>query len=236
MFLQNQKIKFNNILVSNKNQLYEEFVTNNLKIEVKKNINIKNNCNFIITGGQTARSLYLYWDENKPWPHSKVNYCLSDERAVKNSSELSNYRMIKKALFKNRENINNLFNVYQKSKMKNISYNFDKYMLQGIDLTLLSLGSDGHFASIFPDTGQIYKPGKIINTFGNETNRYSISSSIVKKSKKIYVLVAGVSKAKALKKIFSSDGNIDKYPAKVLTKSKWLLNFDAANYLNLDNA
>ena len=235
MFLQNLNKDSNNILFAKETELYEEFVTNYLMIEVKKNINIKNYCNFIITGGQTAKSLYKYWGEFKPWPHNKVRYCLSDERTVKTSSELSNYRMIKKILFKNKNNIDNLFNIYQKNKIENISYNFDKYMLKGIDLTLLSLGSDGHFASIFPDTGQIYKPGNIINTYGNETNRYSISSSIIKKSKKIYVLVSGVSKARALKKIFSSEGNIDRYPAKVLTKSKWLLNFDAASYLNLDN-
>ena len=236
MFLQNFNKDSYNISFSKENQIYEEFVTNYLMVEVKKNINIKNYCNFIITGGQTAKSLYKYWDEFKPWPHNKVRYCLSDERTVKTSSELSNYRMIKKILFKNKKNINNLFNIYQKDKMENISYNLDKYLLEGIDLTLLSLGNDGHFASIFPDTGQIYKPGNIINTFGNETNRYSISSSIIKKSKKIFVLVSGVSKARALKKIFRSDGNIDKYPAKVLIKSKWLLNFDAANYLNIYNS
>ena len=225
-----------NIISAEKNMTFESYVTKILRTEIKKNINIKNYCNFIITGGNTAGKLYNYWAIKNPWVHYKVKYCLSDERRVKINHDDSNYNMVKKNLFKNKKKISNFFYLNENKSLKIISDNFMQYINKEIDLTLLSIGNDGHFASIFPNTGQIFKKGAIIHTYGNGINRLSLSANILKNSKKIFILVSGRQKAKILFDIINTKKNIDEQPAQILLKSKWILDYEASNYLKKLNS
>ena len=192
----------------NANQRYEEFVTDKLKIEILKYLNNYNKCNFIITGGHTAKKIYKYWSNINPWPHSKMKYCLSDERVVKENDINSNFGMVKNILLTSEKQHKNLFNLNQNLEISRLEIKYNEFIKSKIDLVLLSLGEDGHFASIFPKTEHVYSHQTIIETEHGNMKRISLTYQEIKKSDKLYILVSGKKKGEVGKPINKSLNNV----------------------------
>jgi 6-phosphogluconolactonase len=55
----------------------------------------------MLTGGNTAKQLYLYWTDANHWNHSKIKYYFGDERSVPPDHQESNYGMVRRTLFPN---------------------------------------------------------------------------------------------------------------------------------------
>lgn len=146
----------------------------------------------ILPGGNSIKIFFPYLAKiNIDW--SKIIIGLSDERCVPLDHDLSNEKQLK-ALFL--------------SKLKN--YN---YLPMGDDLilsikkhppiTVLSMGIDGHVASLFPDEqlGWSGKPIGFINTRQQITNRLTLTEASLLYSSKIYILVIGKEKASFFNKL-----------------------------------
>lgn len=129
-----------------------------------------NEAPFIISGGNTIKSLFK--NLNIPL-NNKI--LLSDERLVKRSSNLRNdkffKKLIKKKLIKKNSFIHYNSSIFNKlellrlnKKIQNIHFKY----------AILSLGSNGHFASIF-------------NTQQNKQNYYLIKNSPKFPSKRVTI-------------------------------------------------
>lgn len=84
------------------------------------------------------------------------------------------------------------------------------------DLVMLGMGDDGHTLSLFPGTSVIHETSKLATSFyleAQKMNRITITAPITNKASAICFLVAGKSKAPALKEVLQGDYQPDIYPS-----------------------
>ena len=112
----------------------------------------KKKINFFLTGGKTAATLYPSLQKNL-LPYKKyLKFYLTDERFVKKKSTLLNSNLINAKFVKNYFDEKNFyFNLFKECNKTSIQNKIKKYnqKFNSIDIVLLSLGYDGHIASIF---------------------------------------------------------------------------------------
>ncbi len=87
------------------------------------------------------------------------------------------------------------------------------------DLVFLGMGDDGHTLSLFPGTQVIHEENKLALAYYLEAQgmyRITLTAPIVNRSAAIAFLVAGSSKAPALKEVIEGDYNPDKYPSQII--------------------
>jgi 6-phosphogluconolactonase len=108
------------------------------------------------------------------------------------------------------------------------------------DLVLLSMGSDGHIASIFPgDPLETEENAPVILTSaeyeGRPALRVSLTPLVFNSAEEIIFLVSGESKAAALEKVLCGDGDPENYPALRIHPNKgevaWFVDEEAASLL-----
>ena len=163
----------------------------NKKIVYQQIISIinKKEIPFIISGGSTIRGIFKYLDQ-------KINtsILLSDERVVKNSSKLRNDFFFKKLIKKKYISKNNFF-FYESSKIcyKNLTILNKKIKKINFKLAILSLGSKGHFASIFKIEKKNNDYYFIKNSPKFPKVRATISLNKIKKCEKI-IFIASLKK------------------------------------------
>jgi 6-phosphogluconolactonase len=116
----------------------------------------------------------------------------------------------------------------------------DKNGVPGFDLILLNMESDGHIASLFPDTYAFFESEKLVSTIyfmDDRHTRITMTHPVLYAASHIAVLVSGGEKAKILSEIFAREPNISQYPVhalwSVLDKVTWLVDRNAARLLML---
>tara|TARA_B100001248_G_C27298786_1_gene416075 strand:- start:325 stop:915 length:591 start_codon:yes stop_codon:yes gene_type:complete len=147
----------------------------------------RNRNSIIISGGNTIKDLL------KDYKH-KI-FCkkilLSDERLVKKNSNLRNDKffksLIKKKIIKHKQLIN--YN-YQELDEKKINTFSNKVSKLKFDYALLSLGSNGHFASIFKINNTKKNFYSIKNSPKYPKRRVTLSLNKISKCKKIFFLAS----------------------------------------------
>ncbi|MGB9592309.1 MAG: 6-phosphogluconolactonase, partial [Candidatus Kryptoniota bacterium] len=146
-----------------------------------------------------------------------VHFFFGDERHVPPDSLLSNYRMVKENLFDAlelpSENIHPV--PFHEGKLNEdaISYEHElrsllKHSDRTFDLTLLGMGSDGHTASLFPNSGALDEKERWVvgaNVNVEPRERITLTYPVLNSSERTYFLVAGKEKATALKRVFKGE-------------------------------
>ena len=185
-------------------QNWDTFVHHILKLVIKSSSTaIKNRGRFrvVITGGETSKLIYKKLINIKTdW--SKWEFWLSDERCVPNNHSLSNEFMIK-------ENFLKFLNI-DKSQIHFMNGSIgpflgaEEYKKQIdrnsiFDLTILSIGEDGHVASLFPgnEMGSNSEDPEVLPIFNSPKppfERISLSLRSINKSSVIIIIATGINK------------------------------------------
>jgi 6-phosphogluconolactonase len=153
-----------------------------------------------LSGGGTPEPLYKLFAQNKDLV-TQVQWGLVDERFIETTSDYSNEKMIRNAL----GNQATVFGMvsdstdYHSNLIKiNKSYNS---FIDQTDISILGMGPDGHFASLFPNdpaSDNVMKSNEkaIFNTnapsFPEE--RITCSFQLILESKSIYLILIGKTK------------------------------------------
>jgi len=196
------------------------FNTTNKLLDKKKIIN------FFLTGGKTSLKLYPDLFKHLKSIKKSIKFYLTDERVVGLKSKHSNSRFILEILKKNKIEKKNFF-IINKSNNETISKITSDYskVVQSIDIIILTLGSDGHIASIFNNL-PILKKNKLNYFYLKRKNenfyRISLTPKAILNSKKIFVLVYGKKRFNIFKKLKNKS---DKFiPASIIyNKAIWLI-------------
>jgi len=187
----------------------------------------------MITGGRGAGQLYKMWREadvfgciSKP-----LDLFLTDERCVPHHDQESNFHLVMDRLFSQElpQNVN-LHRMYDEAKIVQTETNCYEKMLPGsIDILLLSMGEDGHIASLFPNSPALAEnKRKVLPVTGPKApfQRLTITPPVIQSAKQVYVLAIGDEKRRKYGEALLDRGNINSMPARLVLDRTWIFDLD----------
>lgn len=184
--------------------------------KIKKIHKLKKVVNICLTGGSTSLLVYFFLAKKLFFYKKKINFFLGDERFTKNKNKTNVYHI--KKIFKKYKNILHNFRFYNiNNKILNEKKNYN-IILKKSDILLLTLGDDGHIASIFSNNKKmntIKKKLIIVKRKNENFKRISITMNYILKSNNIFLFIYGKKKLFMYNKIIN---NISYCPAAKIIK------------------
>ena len=159
---------------------------------------------FVLTGGKSPIRLYRKLVKiNIDW--NNIDLFWVDERYVSHFSKNSNYRLVINELIKKiKINKENIFPIKTQKSISKCSSDYSssikKYFKNkkiSFDYCLLGMGLDGHIASLFPNSDNLYKKFISYPVIGKDFKRITLSLNIINNSKKILLWLNNKPKVKA---------------------------------------
>jgi len=202
-----------------------------------------------LAGGNTPCELYILlahenWRARVPWQRTHIFF--GDERCVLPDHPDSNYRMAREAFIAKvnipESHVHRMAGE-EEPHMAAAAYEqeiFRVFAANGIerprfDLILLGLGSDGHTASLFPETSALHEKEKLVVANYVEkfkSYRLTMTLPLINASRQVLFLVSGESKAAIVEEIFKNTERSFQYPAELVQpndgKLLWLIDRVAA--------
>jgi 6-phosphogluconolactonase len=190
-----------------------------------------------LSGGSTPRAIYAQLAKEQrdadrlPW--DKIHAFFGDERHVPPDHPESNFRMAHEALL-GRVSIpaNNVHRVRTELAPPRAAAEYEAeirsilgVMPGGIprfDLILLGLGTDGHTASLFPDTAALTEKRALVCANWVEklhTHRITFTFPLLNSAGSILFIVGGADKAGILRQVLRHDASEPIYPAQLVQPS-----------------
>jgi 6-phosphogluconolactonase len=173
----------------------------------------------VLTGGSTPGTAYERAAALEPdWSGASVWW--GDERCVPPEDDRSNFGLAKRTLLDLLEREPETHRIRGELQPADAAGAYEKD-LEGIelDLLLLGLGPDGHVASLFPGSPQLFERDRLVTSgpAGLEpwVDRVTLTLPALLSARRIVFLVAGDSKAEAVRRAFRDDVS-DGIPASLL--------------------
>lgn len=206
-----------------------EYLLPDVITSIQTSLDKWNVCALALAGGNTPKPFYKeLGDTDLPW--EKVKVTLTDERWVPTDHEDSNEAMLKKCLIKQLDKTNfvGLKNNEQDIKKGcEISKSVLQKSIKKIDVVVLGMGEDGHFASIFPDAENLsellnentLEPCLPVTPKGKQS-RISLTYAYLLTANVIYLLISGDRKKRIIEMITNKVDGYQDYPiAKLLNQT-----------------
>lgn len=187
----------------------------------------RGNFGLALAGGSTPRIIYQQWatirDESL-W--NSVLFFWGDERCVPPDSEDSNYKMARDSFLSQIKITEN--QIHRIHGEENPEVEAKRYAeeitahlptannLPQFDWILLGVGSDGHTASLFPNSQALEVQNSICAIAQHPQSgqkRISVTLPIINNAKKVTFLVTGQEKAEIVREILKNEDNSPMYPA-----------------------
>lgn len=192
-------------------------------------IRTNGHCSVMLTGGRSAETLYKVWGKHAGfWSARSVSYYFGDERCVSPEDANSNFGMVMRTLFM--EGIPEGCVLHRmEGEHANTTEAADRYaacLPPQIDILLLSVGEDGHVASIFPHSSVLNeRQKKIVSTVGPKPPyaRLSITPLVIQNAKKIFVLSFGPAKRQILNRLTDAPNDYVTIPARLAMSGEWFI-------------
>lgn len=178
--------------------------------------------NIALSGGSTPGETYRLLAESG----LDIEHCrwfFVDERCVAPDNERSNYRAARRELFESAKIsdahvFRMLGELGAEAGARAYTEVLDAELGAGapMDLVIAGLGNDGHTASLFPGTGAVRLPGRVVAvTPGGELEpRISLGRDMLLASRRVLLLVSGAGKRSALVQALAT-GDEDVIPARI---------------------
>ncbi len=186
------------------------------------------NKSIMLTGGRSAKELYLCINNKKV---KNTNFFLTDERNVPPTSEESNQKLIQQNFFNSVELSNkSIFNTYENKGDPELTCQlYESLIPDSIDLMLLSMGEDGHIASLFPNSNALKENNKkILSIFAPKPppDRFTITPRVIRNTKNIIVLCFGEQKRKKYEEALLDPYDFDSIPARLVLDRNWVFDIN----------
>lgn len=208
-----------------------------------------------LSGGSTPRRLYeLLADEadefrtSVPWRETRFYF--GDERHLMPDHADSNYRMAREAMFAclPASDVHVERMLTESPNAASVAADYERRIRVGVradeeiprfDLVLLGLGTDGHTASLFPETPALAEDARLVvaNPVAKlGTDRLTFTYPLINRAAHVMFLVAGSDKADTLRTVLAeSESDDTTFPASRVRphdgKLTWLIDEAAAGSL-----
>lgn len=207
-----------------------------LEIITTSIINILNKQEMLVLGvpgGRSVVGIFHLLKEAEDIPWEKVHIFMVDERFVALNNEESNFKLVKEIFTDKLIKKDKLYelNVHPFIMNKSMSdFGISEYENElkkigsAYDIILLSIGEDGHVASLFPNHHSIKNDAPFYLLLNDSPKppqkRMTISKNLLIKSKVAIVLVTGENKRTAYYKFLNSNLDIIDCPARLVLQIK----------------
>ena len=195
---------------------------------LKARLDVQSGASLVVSGGTTPDRCFDVLSE-KPLDWRRTHIVLSDERWVPPDDEASNERLVRDALLKGEALPAQLLSVF--SMTTGIQARCDEIDQQirlgpfPFACSLLGMGEDGHFASLFPDAENLEEGVDVdgeqlcipVNTAASPHPRVSLTLAALARSDAIALLIFGEKKREVYEQA-KSKGN--ELPVAHLLKQK----------------
>ena len=180
-------------------------------------------CRIAVAGGNTPKLLYKELSKlTLDWQNIELYQV--DERFTDINSIDSNQKMLREQFLEAIDKGAEFFPINIKATIEETvtAYNTEISLLDSplFDLVILGVGTDGHFASIFPNADYLKGDTEfVIHTTTNVHaihDRISLSISSILNSKNIYAYITGEEKYSIIEETFYGQQKAAAYPVKVL--------------------
>ena len=183
-----------------------------------------------------------------PW--GQVFLFWGDERHVPPDHPDSNYRVANKALLsKVPVPMENVFRIHAEENATRAATDYEQTLktffqlkpgeVPRFDLILLGMGSDGHTASLFPDTAVLQEQSRLVVAHWIDklqTYRITLTLPVLNNSACVMFLVTGGDKADVLREVLETDSSGAHFPSKLIQPKNgrllWLIDRAAASALS----
>jgi len=202
---------------------------NQLDVTITQNIEQKGKCSIMLTGGRCASLLYKEWSKyiNDSQHQNRLEFYFGDERCVSPDHAESNYRMVMADLFPNE--IPAGMSVHRmKAEGEDLQASLDAYsqrLPDEIDVLLLSVGEDGHIASLFPQSASLHEHSRqVIAITGPKApyQRLTITPKVIQSASHVFVMAIGEQKRAVYEKALQDPEDIDSLPARLVLNRNWI--------------
>ncbi|MBV8080734.1 MAG: 6-phosphogluconolactonase [Actinobacteria bacterium] len=163
----------------------------------------------VLTGGSTPGKAYERAAALEPnW--SNVSLWWGDERCVPPDDDRSNYGLAKRTLLDRLAGEPDVHRIRGELQPADAAGEYEK-AIEGatLDLLLLGLGPDGHVASLFPGSQQLFERDRLVTSgeAGLEpfVDRVTLTLPALLSAKRVVFLVAGGDKADAVARAFTGE-------------------------------
>lgn len=204
--------------------------SSSILFEINHVLSLSRNCNVILTGGQSVVNLYKALSARPEFQSlTKVNFYFGDERCVPEGDLESNYSLVMRTLFAHgipRGCTLNRINIDLNNLVESC-LDYENRLPKKIDILLVSVGEDGHIASIFPDDFIVLNKSRrqVVSVCGPKYphQRITITPSVIMKAKKVFVLAIGLKKIEIFWKIRSRLYENKLLPASLVINGIWFM-------------
>ena len=173
-----------------------------------------------LSGGSTPKKLYELlggetYSHRLPW--ERLHLFFGDERMVPYTDEASNFHMVTEALlnhvnipFRNVHPMPILEDVEKAARLyeENLQHEYGSRVLKNgeplFDIVLLGLGTDGHTASLFPDTAVLEEKQKWVSWCQPQDaphRRMTLTYPAIASSRLVIFVVSGENKVKIFREV-----------------------------------
>ena len=218
--------------------------------QIRKTLEIRDSFFVAFSGGNTPKRFFELLGtspESKALPWDKIHLFWVDERYVPPTSTQNNYKMAVDTFLNKvdipKDNIHRIPTEFDDIDIAAQKYEetikavfkLEENQKPAFDLIMLGMGSDGHTASLFPDSYKSIDMNKLacaVHQNNDKLNRITLTSSVLCNSNNIIVMVQGKEKAEVLKEVFANNSDDIRYPIQilwpVLEKVTWLIDKEAS--------
>lgn len=183
-----------------------------------------------LSGGSSPLDAYrLLAQETLDW--NKIHVYWVDDRAVPPDHPRSNYGAAKKALLDPASvpeaNVHRMRG--EAGDLAAAAAEYETLLRDGIkqklgglpslDLVVLGVGDDGHTASLFPGEPTVHVTDRLVAAVpqkGDREARLTLTTPVLENARASVVIVLGKGKHPALERIWSTSGDVDETPSRII--------------------
>lgn len=205
------------------------FVAGHLEARVEAVLSRSPTCSLMLTGGRSAELLYSHLSlRDSFFNFQNLRVFITDERVVGKGHPASNGSMVRRILFK--RGIPRSWEFYDielsDSSLGECCRLYESKLPPSIDVALLSIGDDGHYASIFNGYDHSFNNGtQVISTWSEDHRhaRLTISRSVIDGASEVMVLAIGRRKRALVKRLCAGDPDVLKMPMGSISNATWFV-------------
>ena len=221
------------IVVTNLNTLnsakWAHVMLSEIMDAIEKSCDEREACTGMRTGGKSALALYKAWLKLPGFSSLKnIHFYFGDERCVPPYHVESNYGLAVRTLFQHGVPPScNVFRIPAEYPDREATAKmYEAQLPERLDILLLSMGEDGHIASLFPHSSALFETRRrMVHVMAPRPPfaRLTVTPSVITGARHVFVMALGAAKASTFREARLAPYDIAGLPARLVLNAKWFL-------------